>query len=559
METKILDGNTFRRILVGGAHEIKLNIQTINDLNVFPVPDGDTGTNMSRTIESGISKMSDDENATLGEVASTFARGSLLGARGNSGVILSQFFAGMCDSLGGKKEVTALEFAEAYIAGVERSYAAVATPVEGTILTVFRESAEYAKKNITGESTLEEFLTLNIEQAERSLAKTKEILPALTEADVVDSGGAGYVCIAKGMYEALEGESFESFELSQKSVESSTEVDYDLFTTDSKLEWGYCTEALVRLQRAKTDIGAFDDKAFAGELERLGCNSIVSLKDGDILKVHAHTMTPSDILTLCQQYGEFLNVKIENMSLQHSEKMANTKPAETEQVKAKKPHKQYGVVTVATGDGMTSLFESLGADVVINGGQTGNPSTEQFVEAFESLDVDNILVLPNNSNIFLTATQAAQLFDDEKVSVVPTKTLSQGYAALSVFNPAVEDLEAQISDLEFAISSVVSGELTVAIRDSVIGGVTVNEGEYIGILDGDLITSEANAIEAMCDMVSKIEDIEDREILTLFVGADVSDGDRAAMTEALEERFEDLSVEVYIGGQEIYSYLIAVE
>ncbi|MBR6680393.1 MAG: DAK2 domain-containing protein [Clostridia bacterium] len=553
METRVLDGITFRRILQGGAREIRLNMQLINDLNVFPVPDGDTGTNMSRTIESGIAKISSDESATLGEVATEFSRGSLLGARGNSGVILSQFFAGVCDKLSDKNEVNAAEFAEAYIAGVERSYAAVATPVEGTILTVFRESAEYAKDNITEESTLEDFLTLNIEQAERTLAKTKEILPALIEADVVDSGGAGYLCIAKGMYESLDGGESERFEIPQGDKESAKEIDYDLFTTDSALEWGYCTECLVRLQRAKAEPSKFDDNAFARELESLGCNSIVALRDGDILKVHAHTMTPSDILTLCQRYGEFLNVKIENMSLQHSERVAKAEP------KKKKPHKPYGVVTVATGEGMTSLFESLGADVVINGGQTGNPSTEQFLAAFDELDVDNILVLPNNSNIFLTATQAAQLFERGNVSVIPTKTLSQGYAALSVFNGAVDDLDTQISDLNCAKDAVVSGELTVAIRDSVINGVQVREGEYIGILDGELVTSNEDAIEAMCNMISEIEDIDDRELLTLFVGADVSEDERVEMTEALEERFEDLAVEVYIGGQEIYSYLIAVE
>ena len=555
METRILDGSAFRRLIVGGAHEMRLNIQAINDLNVFPVPDGDTGTNMSRTIESGISKMSDDEGATLGEVASTFARGSLLGARGNSGVILSQFFAGMCDKLSGKAEVTVSELADAYISGVERSYAAVATPVEGTILTVFRESAEYAKQNINENSTLEDFFALNIEQAERSLAKTKEILPALIEADVVDSGGAGYVCITKGMYCALEGREIESLE-ALPVAEKSAEIDYDLFTADSELEWGYCTEALVRLQNAKIAPTDFDDKAFAMELEALGCNSIVALKDGDILKVHAHTKTPSDILTLCQKYGEFLNVKIENMSLQHSERVARSEAVEP---KKKKPHKQYGVVTVATGEGMTALFESLGADVVINGGQTGNPSAEQFIDAFESLDVDSIIVLPNNSNILLTATQAAQLFDAERVSVIATKTLSQGYAALAVFNPAIDDLDMQLDSLNDAKDAVVSGELTVAIRDTVIGGVDVHEGEYIGILDGELVTSNENAIEAMLNMVSKIEDIDDREILTLFVGVGVSEDERAEMLDALEERFDELTVEVYIGGQEIYSYLIAVE
>jgi len=552
METRVLDGNTFKRILQGGAKEIRQNIQTINDLNVFPVPDGDTGTNMSRTIESGIAKIAEHNSDNLGEVAADFSRGSLLGARGNSGVILSQFFAGVCEKLTDKNEVTAAEFAEAYLSGVERSYAAVATPVEGTILTVFRESAEYAKSNLKDGSTLEEFLILNIEEAERSLRRTKEILPVLTEADVVDSGGAGYLCIAKGMYESLSGELDEAFELSAIESEKKESVNYDLFTTDSELEWGYCTECLVRLQRVKGEPSELDDKAFAAELSALGCNSIVALRDGDILKVHAHTMTPSDVLTLCQKYGEFLNVKIENMSLQHSEKQAVSAPV-------KKIHKPYGVVTVATGEGMTELFKSLGADVVINGGQTGNPSAEQFLEAFESLDADNILVMPNNGNIFLTAMQAAELWEGGNVRVIPTKTIPQGFSALSVFNASVTDVDAQISDLNAAREAVISGELTVAIRDSVIGGVEVKEGEYIGILDGELVDSSADELEAMIGMIEKIEDIEDREIITLFVGEGVSDEQRASMTEALEERFDELAVEVYIGEQEIYRYLIAVE
>ena len=555
METRIIDGNTFMKMLLGGAGEIRVNLQTVNDLNVFPVPDGDTGTNMSRTIDSGIAKIEELRSDKLGEVASSFAKGALLGARGNSGVILSQFFAGVCDKLSGKDTATVGELSDALLSGVERSYAAVAKPVEGTILTVFRESAQYAKDRIDDESTLEELLKLNIEEAERSLLRTKEILPALIEADVVDSGGAGYLCIAKGMYASLTGEMGErlNFESESLPAPEAAKVDYDLFTTDSKLEWGYCTECLVRLQRAKADPENFDEKEFVASLEALECNSIVALRDADILKVHAHTMTPSDVLTLCQKYGEFLNVKIENMSLQHSERVADAKKPE------KKPHKQYGVVTVATGDGLTALFESLGADVVINGGQTGNPSAEQFVSAFESLNVDSIIVLPNNSNILLTAMQAAELFGGGNVSVIPTKTFAQGYAALSVFNPAMDDLEIQLGDLNGARESVASGELTVAIRDTVIGGVEVKEGEYIGILDGELVASSADEIEAMLETIGKIEDIEDREILTLFVGADVSDEDRVRMTDALEERFEDLSVEVYIGGQEIYRYLLAVE
>lgn len=549
MEIRELDGNAFRRILQGGAEGIHANVQAINDLNVFPVPDGDTGTNMSSTIESGIAKIPCVDGARLCDVAHDFAKGTLFGARGNSGVILSQFFAGMCDALADRDCAGTVDLANAYMAGVKRAYSAVANPVEGTILTVFRESTEYALSKLDGESTPEEFLRLNIEEAERSLVRTKDILPVLTEADVVDSGGAGYLCILKGMYEALHGNAGTGVRI---QTEARTEsVDYDLFTSDSQLTWGYCTEALVRIQNAKIDPDAFDECRFVGTLEQLGCDSIVALRDGDVLKVHAHTKTPSDILTLCQQYGEFLNVKIENMNLQHS--------GQENEKKKKAPHRTYGVVTVATGEGMKALFESLGADVVIDGGQTGNPAAEAFLSAFESLNADHILVFPNNGNILLTAVQAASLWEKGNVHVISTKTLPQGYAALSVFNPSVSSLEDQISDLNEAKDAVVSGEITAAIRDSVIGGLSVKTGEYIGILDGELVSHAEDPIGAICAMIEKIDDLDMREMITLFVGETVEDESRVRMTEALEERFGDLEVQVYISGQKIYDYLIAVE
>ncbi|MBE6557411.1 MAG: DAK2 domain-containing protein [Ruminococcaceae bacterium] len=552
METRVIDGSTFRHILRGGAKGIRTHMQTINELNVFPVPDGDTGINMSRTIESGIAKISAEDNLPLGHVAADFAKGSLFGARGNSGVILSQFFAGVCGALLNKETATAYELADAYIEGVKRAYAAVANPVEGTILTVFRESAEYAKAHMEDDSSLEAFLALTIEEAERSLRRTKDILPVLAEADVVDSGGAGYLCIAKGMYDSLRED--DDTPASEEILSPESTVNYDLFTSETQLTYGYCTECLVRLQKAKVDPAAFDETCLVRELEALRCDSIVALKEGDVLKLHAHTMIPGDILTLCQRYGEFLNIKIENMCLQHSEKVA----AEASAPK-KKPHKTYGVVTVATGDGMTALFESLGADVVINGGQTGNPSAAQFLEAFEALNADHILVFPNNSNILLTARQAADLWEAHNVTVIPTKTLPQGYAALSVFNPSVTALEDQVSDLTSAKDAVVSGEITTAIRDTLIGGVDVHTGEYIGILDGELVTAQSTPEETLCRMIRKIPDLSRRELITLFVGGNVTDEQRVLVTELLEETFEDLAVEVYLGGQEIYDYLIAVE
>ena len=391
-----------------------------------------------------------------------------------------------------------------------------------------------------------------VEEGERSVQRTKEILPVLTEADVVDSGGAGYLWITKGMYATVRGEvNIDSLSFSAPSGNAS-EIDYGLFTSDSSLDEGYCTECLVRLQRAKTDIESFDAAAFASELENRACNSIVSVKDGDILKVHAHTMTPSDVLVLCQKYGEFLNVKIENMSLQHSEK-------ELKQQAKKKIHKKYGTVTVATGDGLKALFSTLGADVIIDGGQTGNPSAEQFLEAFSTLDADYILVFPNNGNILLTAIQASELWEGGNVTVIPTKTLPEGYSALSVFNPTLPDLDAQIEDMLAAKDSVASCEITVAIRDTTVGGVRVNEGDYIGILGGEIVASGSSVADIICDTVSALEDINEREIITLFVGEDVEEDERADITELLEERFDDLTVEVYVGGQKIYNYLIAIE
>ncbi len=551
MENTRLDGKIFRHILCGGANGIRSHIDEINDLNVFPVPDGDTGTNMTKTIESGVVKMMENEALTLSEVAKDFAKGSLFGARGNSGVILSQFFAGICEELAEKETASVRELSLAYLQGVKRSYSAVVTPVEGTILTVVRESAEYAKSKLKENSTLEEFFQLNIEEAERSLARTKEILPVLSEADVVDSGGAGYLYITKGMYAALCND--ETDRVPNTERKETAELNYDLFTTDSVLTYGYCTECMVRLQRQKLAEEELDVNCFTQALETMACDSIVAIRDGDLLKVHAHTMTPSDVLTLCQKYGEFLHVKIENMSLQHSEKeIAAPK-------KKKVPHKHYGVVTVATGEGMKALFTSLGADVIIDGGQTGNPSAEQFLAAFEALNVDAIFVFPNNGNILLTAQQAAELWEGVPVTVIPTKTLPQGYAALSVFNPSVTTVEDQISDLIAAKDAVVSGELTVAVRDTAIGGVSVKEGEYIGILDGELLTSDIDPTVALGDMIEKIDDLADRELITLFVGESVSEKERVSMTEALEERFEDHVVEVYLGGQKIYDYLIAVE
>ena len=544
-----LDGALVRKLLKGGVQGLRAQIQTINDLNVFPVPDGDTGTNMTKTLEGGLARLPEGDDATLGQLLSAFARGCVLGARGNSGVILSQYVAGVSAALEDKTEACVTDVAAALAAGVDRAYHAVSNPVEGTILTVFRESANYTYANTDADTTPEQMLMLCIKEAKASLARTKEMLPVLAEADVVDSGGAGYVAILAGIYDALTGKTTDigSYDAAPASAPT---VNYDLFTTDSDIGWGYCTECLVRLQRAKGDPEAFDLAAFTAALEEKNCNSIVALRDGDVLKVHAHTVTPSDVLILCQQFGEFLEVKIENMTLQHSERSV---------AKKKKEHKTYGVIAVACGEGMHALFSELGADIIIDGGQTANPSAEDFLDAMAELDADHILILPNNGNILLTAHQAAGLWESGDVRVVPTKSFPQGFAALSVFNAVIGDVDDLVADMTDAKDAVASGEITWAIRDTVIGGVQVKKDDSIGILDGELVCSCADEIEAMRQMLRAIEDVEDREILTLFVGNGVTEDERAAMTEMIEEEFEDLSVDVYVGGQEVYRYLVAVE
>ena len=550
METIRLTGEDIRKLLIGGVQGLRSNMEEINDLNVFPVPDGDTGVNMTKTLEGGLARLETED--TVGGHLGKFSRGCVLGARGNSGVILSQYVAGVASALADCESVSVTEFAKALEAGVARAYHAVANPVEGTILTVFRESSEHTAKSVTEDTTPEQMFEILIGQARETLAKTKEMLPVLAQADVVDSGGAGYLAMLVGMYDVLTGKEIEVVGYDQTEPAAKPAVNYDLFTTDSPLEWGYCTEVLVRLQRAKGNPENFDLEAFRAALEEKNCNSIVALRDGDVLKVHAHTMVPADVLLLCQQFGEYLEVKIENMSLQHSER---TVAAE----KKKSIHKPFGVITVASGEGMHALFSELGADIIIDGGQTSNPSAQDFVNAIEQLDADHVIVLPNNGNILLTALQAASLCEGVDVRVVPTKSFPQGYAALAVFNGAIEDADEQVSDMTDAKDAVVSGEITYAIRDTVIGDVAVKKDESIGILDGELVCSCADEYEAMIAMIGTIEDIEDREILTLFVGDGVSEEQRVAMTEAIEEAYEDLSVEVFVGGQKVYRYLIAVE
>ena len=552
MSTKLLDGKTLKNMLIGGVENIRQNTEEINDLNVFPVPDGDTGTNMMLTLEGGVSAVAKEEFSSVGDVIEKFAKGALLGARGNSGVILSQIFAGIKEGLAKHDKVGALELCEAYRSGIAKSYASVSNPTEGTILTVFRESVEYAAERIDDSSSIEDFFKLHIDEAKRSLARTKEILPALTEADVVDSGGAGYLCIAVGMYLALTGE-LVAADFKPSAPAAGPELDFDRFTRDSVMRRGYCTEFLLRLSSYKVDPDNFEIESMRALLELLGGDSIVTYKEGDIVKVHVHTLDPGRVLTSAREFGEFLTVKIENMELGHSDVEGVKK-----KIEKKAPKKPFTVLTVATGEGLCSLFSDMGADGIINGGQTSNPSTEEFVEAFDSHPADDIIVLPNNKNVMLAAKQAAEIYSGARVHIIPTFTLMEGYGALSVITPGITDIEMLCKNAERAAKSVIGSEVTCAVRDVTIDGKEIKRGDYITITNGKITSVEADRDEALLAMLRGV-DMDDYELITLFVGEDVDEDARVAITEKLEESYPEMEVTVYRGEQAVYDYLIAIE
>jgi DAK2 domain fusion protein YloV len=550
MNTVNLSGEAFKNMLIGGAENIKKNSAQINDLNVFPVPDGDTGTNMTKTMEGGVLQIAQLKEDSVKTVMERFSRGLLLGARGNSGVILSQIFAGIREVLCNYETVNAQILAEAYESGIKKSYASVSIPTEGTILTVFRESVEYAKNNINKDSYIEEFYKLHIEEAKRSLKRTKEILPVLAEADVIDSGGAGYLCIAMGMYSVLTGElNAGEYKFTQEAKE---ELDFDLFKSDSEMKYGYCTEFLLRLTVNKVDVDAFSPKTLISELEGIGGDSIVAYKEGDIVKVHVHIMTPGRALETAQRYGEFLTLKIENMALGHSD---------TEKAKGnvKKKRKKLATVAVAKGEGICALFKDMGADCIVSGGQTDNPSTEEFLSAFEEMNADSIIVLPNNKNVMLAAQQAEKMYEGGEVYIVPTYTLMEGYGALSVITTGVSDVKSVVESAERAAKGVLGSEITSAVRDVTIDGVEIKKGDYIAITDGHITAVSSDSNDAVMKMLGAVDSIDDYEILTLFVGLDVDADKRVALTDRIEEIYPELEIVVYEGKQELYDYLIALE
>ena len=545
MSLKQINGILFKQMVINGANNLANKSKYVDQLNVFPVPDGDTGTNMSMTMTAGAKALVSLEEASIGKVAKVLSRGLLMGARGNSGVILSQLFRGFATGLEGKDEANIEEIAKALESGVKTAYKAVMKPVEGTILTVARESAEAAVEKYETVDSIVDLYELVVSEMQVSLDRTPELLPVLKEVGVVDSGGQGLTYIFEGFLKALKGETIALEEVTETNAESA-----QMALSNDEAEFGYCTEFLLRIDEKRTP---FKEDVFRGRLEKLG-NSIVVVQDEDIVKVHVHTLTPGEALNLAQKHGEFMKLKIENMTEQHNEIIGQNAPQE---VPAKREQAEYGIISVVAGEGIKNLFEEQGCHYVIEGGQTMNPSTEDFLKAIDELNAKNIIILPNNSNIIMAANQAAQVTEDVNVVVVPSKTIPQGYTALMMFNEnaSVED---NTEEMTQAIAEVKSGQVTYAVRDTQMNGVDIKENDFIGILDKDIVVSVPSRFESACALVDQMID-EDSEIVTILFGEGVDEDEADELAEYIENKFEDVEVTIFEGQQPVYSYIISVE
>ncbi|MGG0903563.1 DAK2 domain-containing protein [Bacillus subtilis] len=553
MSIRTLNGRTFAEMILAGAQNLSQNASAVDALNVFPVPDGDTGTNMNLSMTSGAREVEQMDTDDIGKVGSALSKGLLMGARGNSGVILSQLFRGFSKNIETKKEINALEFAAALQAGVDMAYKAVMKPVEGTILTVAKDAAKKAIILAEKETDITALMIAVTEEAEASLNRTPELLPVLKEVGVVDSGGKGLLCVYEGFLASLKGET-----VPQKAVLPSLD---DMVSAEhhksaqsmmntEDIEFGFCTEVMVRLDQTKRE---FDEGTFRQDLSQFG-DSLLVIADESLAKVHIHAEEPGNVLNYAQHYGELIKIKIENMREQHTSIISQeSKPADNETPPAKQP---YGIVTVAMGEGISDLFKSIGASVVIEGGQTMNPSTEDIVDAVKSVNADTVFILPNNSNIIMAANQAASVVD-EQVFVIPAKTVPQGMSALLAFNPD-QEAEANEANMLSAIQQVKSGQVTFSVRDTHIDGKDIKKGDFMGILNGTIIGTSENQLSAAKMLLSEMIG-EDDEIVTILYGEDASQEEAEQLEAFLSEKYEEIEVEIHNGKQPLYSYIVSAE
>ena len=545
MQTVKMNGQTFRSLFINGHQSLVNDVDRINELNVFPVPDGDTGTNMKMTMDGGYNSVYHSKEENLGLLLKDLSRGMVFSARGNSGVILSQFFKGLSNGLLEKAETDVEGFALAMISGVEQAYKVVNNPTEGTILTVMREASQLAYD--AHAKTFEDYFKVYLTEANNSLARTPELLPVLKKAGVVDSGGAGFIEIIEGMALAIDGHMLESINKCEMHV--TTTVNPNGFNADSELEFGYCTEFILQLQNKKVDIKNFDLKVITDFLEQIG-NSIVAFVDEDIVKVHVHTFEPGKVINYCQQFGEYVTFKMENMSVQHSETNFEAPVEEAE-------FKETTIVAVSSGDGISELFKTMGVDYIVSGGQTMNPSTDDFLAAFEKLNTNNIIVFPNNSNIIMAAKQAAEHYEKANVKVIETKTIAQCYSALSLLDDS--DFETLVYSINMSLSNVTSLEITYAVRDSQIDNFDIKKNDYLGFVDHHLAAVSKTKLDSIKDLFASIEDIEEKEVVTILYGEDVTEEEIEMVTDFIESTYDWMEVGAICGGQKVYSFIVAIE
>lgn len=550
--TKQLDGRLFMVLAENGGANLRANVKTVNELNVFPVPDGDTGTNMSMTLEQAVEAVK-CEIDSVSKVSMALAKEMMFTARGNSGVILSQFFKGLAKGLDGLDKANAKDLANAFVKAAEASYMAVSQPVEGTILTVAREAAEFAVANIDKCDSLEDLFDVIIRKSQESLERTPELLPVLKQAGVVDSGGAGLLYIFEGMHKYFLGqtvgknETFISF--TKQESQKKPEVN-----ADTVFEYGYCTEFILQLLNSKTSVEKFDMQEFGVFLNSVG-DSVVSFKEGSVVKVHVHTKEPNVVIEKALKYGEFISFKLENMSLQHNETViANNFRSSVEESK-----QDYAVVAVVTGDGMEELFREAGTSSIVYGGQTMNPSAKDFIDAFDKVSANNIIVFPNNKNVIMAAVQASEYYDKAKVYVIRTCSMCEGYAALVMADFTNPDCDEVIAGINEAKDNVITAEVTKAIRDAESDDVKVKKGDYISISGHKIVSSEADEADAVIIMLDRIISESEKDIVTVFTGKEATAEISKKIEDHLKNKHKEIDYCVRYGGQETYDYLISFE
>lgn len=544
-----INGKLFADMIIQGAQNLSNNADLVDSLNVYPVPDGDTGTNMNLTMTSGREEVENNLSKNIGELGKTFSKGLLMGARGNSGVILSQLFRGFCKNIESESEINSKLLAESFQAGVETAYKAVMKPVEGTILTVAKDAAQAAIEKANNTEDCIELMEYIIVKANESFENTPNLLAVLKEVGVVDSGGKGLLCVYEGFLKALKGEKVEAKVAKiDKDEFVHDEHDFHGVINTEDIIYGYCTEMMVRFGKNKK---AFDEQEFRQDMSQFG-DSLLVINDEEIVKVHVHTEYPGKVFNYGQQYGELIKLKVENMREQHREVIRK----EQHTAKPKMETVETAIITISMGEGISEIFKSMGATHIISGGQTMNPSTEDIVKVIEQSKCKRAIILPNNKNILMASEQAASIVDAEAV-VIPTKSIPQGISALFQYDmdATLEENKAQMAD---SVNNVKSGSLTYAVRDTKIDGVEIKKDAFMGLIEDKIVSSQSDQLTTVTELLNEML-AEDSEILTVIIGQDAEQAVTDNMINWIEEQYPDVEVEVHEGGQPIYQYFFSVE